>query len=144
MRRPRGFRGDSGVSSVELAVIAPSLLLLTLFVIQVCLWFYGRSVALESAREGVSQLRLAQTEQEYDDAVTGGALDSVKTYATKIGSGALNDPVVAGDYDDKKASVTVTVQGTTISLVPGLHFAISQKAHGRIERFQAAPLQPIP
>ena len=52
---------DRGASAVEFAVIAPTLLLLIFFIIQGGLYFYGRSVALQAARDGVSQLRLQTT-----------------------------------------------------------------------------------
>ena len=60
MRRARRRAGDEGSVALELAVIGPSLFVLIFFAIQVALYFYGCSVALQSAREGVSQLRLAQ------------------------------------------------------------------------------------
>lgn len=130
MKRTR--TDDSGASAVEMAIIAPSLLLLIFFVVQVSLWFYGRSVALSAAREGVSRLRLAQTEEVFKASYPG-VNDSVKRYASTIGSGALNNPRVNSVYGPD--SVTVTVSGTTISLIPFATFTVTQKAHGRIERF---------
>jgi Flp pilus assembly protein TadG len=132
MRCPR--RGDDrGVSAVELAFIGPSLLLLIFFVIQVALYLYGRSVALQTARDAVSQLRLAPDRAQFD-ALTGRVHDNAVTFAHRVGSGALNDVDEQPSYADDHVSVAVT--GTTISLVPGLTLHITEHASGRWERFE--------
>lgn len=126
-------RSDDGVSSVEFAFIAPVLLLLVWFVIQVTLYFYGRSVALQSAREAVSQYRLAQTQDQYN-AIHDGVQTSTDQFAAHVGSGALDDVTVTPDYTGN--SVTVTVTGATISLVPGLTLHVTETASGTVEKFQ--------
>lgn len=131
-RRPRG---DRGISALELAFIAPSLLLLIFFVIQAALYFYGRSVALQAAREGVSQLRLARTYSEYR-AIQESVATDVEDFASSVGSGALNSPSASSDYDGPAGRVTVTVTGSTISLVPFLHLSVTQQAGGQVERFR--------
>lgn len=134
MRR-RLTRDDRGVSALELAFIGPSLFLLIFFVIQAALYLYGRSVALQAAREGVSQLRLAQTEQDYNS-IRGGVLDNVRAFASHVGSGALDRPGVVPTYDDTAGRVNVVVTGQTISLVPFLTFHVTEQASGQVERFQ--------
>lgn len=113
-------------------------MLLICFVIQVSLFLYGRSVALQAAREGVSQVRLAQTGQDYD-AIKNKVRGDVANFASSVGSGALNVDGANGvqpSYDDAAGRVSVTVTGTTISLVPGLKLHVTEKASGQIERFQ--------
>jgi Flp pilus assembly protein TadG len=125
-------RDDRGVSAVEFAFIAPVLLLLVWFVIQAALYFYGRSVALQSAREAVSQYRLAQTQADYDavrDRVTANTTD----YAAHVGSGALNDVRVTPDYQGDR--VTVVVTGKPITLVPWLTLKVTETASGTVEKF---------
>ena len=133
-RRPRG---DDGVSALELSIIAPSLLLLIFFVIQGALYLYGRSVAEQAAREGVSRLRLEQTPDDYN-VDRAGIEGEVTRFARGIGSGALENPRVSSVYDDQHGTVTVTVTGTAISLI-GISFDITETATGHIERFQNAP-----
>jgi Flp pilus assembly protein TadG len=128
-------RRDEGSYSVELAIITPALLLLIFFVVQVSLFLYGRSVALQSAREGVSQLRLAQTQEDFL-AAEPGVHDTVVAFATNVGSGSLTNPVVVEDYNDVGGRVTVKVTGTTISLIPFATFHVSESASGTVERFQ--------
>jgi Flp pilus assembly protein TadG len=117
---------------VEFAFIAPVLLLLVWFVIQAALYFYGRSVALQSAREAVSQYRLAQTQEQYEavrDRVEANTID----YAAHVGSGALNDVTITPDYQGDR--VTVTVTGKPISLVPWLDLHVKEQASGTVEKF---------
>jgi Flp pilus assembly protein TadG len=52
-------RLERGASALEMAFVAPGLILLIFFSIQAALFFYGRNVAIQAAREGVSQMRVA-------------------------------------------------------------------------------------
>lgn len=134
MRGRRRSRNERGVSSLELAFIAPSLLVLIFFVVQVAFFLYGRSVALHAAREGVTELRLAQTRAQFD-ALIGGTKSDVEEFAHHIGSGALNIKNVTATYDQNgNGQVTVTVIGTTVSLI-GYTFTVTETASGSIERF---------
>jgi Flp pilus assembly protein TadG len=138
LRGPRGARRherDEGSAAIELAVIAPSLIVLIFFVIQGGLYLYGRSVALQSAREGVSQLRLAQSQTAYTQ-MQPGVADNVRTFASTIGKGALDGPVVVSAYDDQAGRVSVTVTGTTMSLIPFATFTVTETARGTVEKFR--------
>lgn len=151
-RRRYGLADDRGVSALELAIIAPSLLALIFLVIQGALYFYGRSVALQAARDGVSQLRLYTT---YDACQTGApqVAAGVVRFAGAVGRGALTRAVAtpacapatayyaggaggaAGGASAGSAEVTVTVSGRSISLL-GFSFHVTQTASGRVEQFQ--------
>jgi Flp pilus assembly protein TadG len=134
-RSRRRTGGDEGSAALELAVIGPTLFILIFFVIQVALYFYGRSVALQSAREGVSQLRVAQSAAEFDHAEPGVAT-SVQDFAAKVGSGALNGATMSADHDDAYDRVRVTVKGDAISLVPWMTWTVTQSASGVVEKFR--------
>ena len=143
LRRDQGLwltrRGDErGASALELAFLAPALLLLIFFSIQGALFFYGRSVAIQSAREGVSQLRVAQDAQTYDD-LKPHVISNVKNFAHNVGREALIAPDVVPTYDDQQGRVSVTVTGDVITLVPGLHLTVTERAYGSIERFEGDP-----
>lgn len=133
--RRKGDGRDGGSAAIELAVIAPSLIVLIFFVIQACLYFYGRSVALQSAREGVSQLRLAQSETAYTQQQAGVAAN-VRAFASNVGNGALDGPVMTSAYDGAAGRVRVTVTGTTISLIPFATFTVTETARGTVEKFR--------
>jgi Flp pilus assembly protein TadG len=140
---PRRLRGDDGASALELSIVAPAILALIFFAIQAGLFFYGRTVAVQAAREGVSQLRLAQTPQiaaNIEDDVE----DGIESYALALGREALLDPQATGTYDEDAGTVSMTVTGTTITLVPGLTLTATGVATGEIERFEADPLAGVP
>lgn len=127
--------GDEGSAALELAVIGPTLFVLVFFAIQVALYFYGCSVALQSAREGVSQLRLAQNEAQFEMAKTTVA-SSVEDYAAAVGNGALNDSQATLSHDEPYSRVTVKVTGDAISLVPGMTWTITRTSSGTVEEFR--------
>ena len=131
-------RDQRGVSAVEMAFIAPGLIFLIFFSIQGALFFYGRSVAIQSAREGVSQLRLAQDQATYDD-IRKGVTDNTEQFATAVGREALIDPLATPSYDDTAGRVRMKVQGRVISLIPWLDLTVTEEAEGPVERFESAP-----
>jgi Flp pilus assembly protein TadG len=126
------------VSAVEFAFIAPAFIFLIFFAIQGALFFYGRSVAIQSAREGVSQLRLAQDQATYDD-IRVGVKDNTEQFATAVGREALIDPLATPSYDDALGRVRMKVQGRVITLLPWLHLTVTEEAEGPVERFEGAP-----
>ena len=131
-RRPRGHRG---ASALELTLVAPGLLVFIFLTIQAGLYFYGRAVAEQAAREGVSRLRLAQTEQ-ISDAVRADVQTAVEAYAVAVGRETLLQPKATTTYDAGSGKVSVTVTGDVITLVPGLDLTITQQVFGEIERFE--------
>jgi Flp pilus assembly protein TadG len=136
-RRRSGRRDERGVSALELAFLAPGLLLLIFFGIQGALYFYGRNVAIQSAREGVAQLRLAQDQATYDSINTDVA-NNTERFAASIGHEALIGPSASPAYDDQAARVRMTVTGDVITLVPGLHLTVTEFAEGPVERFEGS------
>lgn len=135
-RRPRGAR-ERGSAALELAIVAPALLALIFFSLQAAFFFYGRAVATQAAREGVSQLRLAEDEQTYS-LLQGTALERTERYAANVGGAGLVDPSADSSYleqEDGTARVSVTVTGSVITLVPGLNLTASAQASGTVERF---------
>ncbi len=104
---------------------------------QASLYFYGRSVALQAAREGVSQLRLEESGTACESNKEVVAASTAK-YATTVGSGALNSAKVSPtcQYNSLgNSTVTVQVSGHAISLL-GFTLSINESASGRVEQFQ--------
>lgn len=133
--RFRRLRGERGASALELTFVAPALLLFLFFSIQAGLYFYGRAVAEQAAREGVSKLRLAQTEGVADD-LSADVQTAVEAYATAVGRETLLAPEATTTYDAEGGKVSVTVEGSVITLVPGLDLTVTQRVFGEIERFE--------
>jgi Flp pilus assembly protein TadG len=135
VRRLRRPRGDGGASALEMAILAPALLMIIFFAVQAGLYYYGRAVAIQAAREGVSQLRLAQ-DAATAEAIGGDVRVRTREFAVAVGRETLTSPRVESTYDDDAGAVSVTVSGQVITLVPGLDLTVSETVHGRIERFQ--------
>jgi TadE-like protein len=138
------------VSSLELAFIAPTLLALIFFLVQAALYFYGRSVALQAAREGVSQLRILDPNNPNTAlCTTPGMTDTIskntQAYASHIGSGALKSVQVIATCHvipgNNASTVTVEVKGSAISLF-GWTMTVDETATGRVEQFQDEAPQP--
>ena len=127
--------GDRGASAIELAFVAPVLLMLIFFSIQTSLWWYGRTVALQAAREGVSQLRLAPTEADYRQ-IVGPVTDRTERFAIAVGRESLLRPEATPEYDDAAGRVSMRVTGAVITLWPGVDLTVTQEAFGEIERFE--------
>lgn len=137
IRLLRRRRSERGASSLELAILAPSILALIFISIQTALWLYGRSVALNAAQEGVSRLRLVQPTL-YTPAIGEKVRTDIEAYAQQLAGNSLGDAQVADpSYDNPKGQVSFTVTGETVSLVPGLTLKVSQTATGPIEQFEA-------
>ncbi len=118
-----------------MSIVAPGLVLLIFFGIQSGLYFYGRTVAVQAAREGVALMRLGQTEQMALD-LTPMAEAKAEDFAVAVGRESLLDPVAEVDYDGAAGQVEVRVTGRVITLVPGLELEVSEVASGTIERFE--------
>ena len=103
--------------------------------IQAGLFFYGKTVAIQAAREGVSQLRLAQTADVYAD-IRGDVTRNTESYALSVGREALLNPVATPSYDEGAGRVTMDVRGDVITLVPGLQLRATAHAEGAVERFE--------
>ncbi len=136
MSRLQGLRrDDTGASALELALVAPALLLLIFFGIQAGLFYYGQTVAVQSAREGVSLVRLAQDEAQAAE-LAPLAQEKAESFAAAVGRESLLDPEAVVDYDALTGRVSVEVTGRVITLVPGLDLTVTQQAFGEIERFE--------
>jgi Flp pilus assembly protein TadG len=130
-------RSERGATSLELAILAPSILALIFISIQTALWLYGRSVALNAAQEGVSRLRLVQPPL-YTTAIGEGVRADIEAYAQQLGGNSLGNAKVAMPaYNNPEGMVSFTVTGDTVSLVPGLKLTVSRTATGPIEEFEA-------
>lgn len=94
-------------------------------------------MALQAARDGVTQLRLDQSADvcEADKPVVS---QKVLDFAGQVGSGALTAASVRPECHYQAgggSTVTVTVTGESISLI-GVSIHVTQTATGRVEQFQ--------
>lgn len=117
-------RSERGSATVEMVFIMPLLMLIVWVAMGAAMYYYGRTTALSSAQAGA-----AAWAAEHGTAADcrSAALD----LASRVGD-ALGSPQVActraGD------SITVTVSGSVLSLVPGWTPHVSQSATVPAER----------
>ena len=129
-RTPRGgpTERDGGSASLEIAILAPALLLLTFVVVQAGLWFYARNLALAAAQEGVTAGRA------YNAPATAGPVRARAFLAEQAGDSLTGTTVSSAGTTG--AVVRITVTGHSLSVLPGLPgIAITQSAQGTREHF---------
>jgi Flp pilus assembly protein TadG len=136
--RARVLRSDRGANPIELAILLPVITFALLASIQVSLYYLARSEALGAAQQGVTAQRayLARTgsgtatANQFVAHGDGWLAGEASTVSCPIpGSGDTTTPCTAAS-----TGVTITVTGFALSLVPGWNLAVTQSAHGTIER----------
>jgi Flp pilus assembly protein TadG len=117
---------DRGASPVELAIVAPLIIMLLFLAIQISAVFLARSAALSAAQEAVSAQRAYQ-------ARPGAGIAKGNEFLTHTGELLTDASVAAAPAEANEVAFTVT--GQALSVIPGMDFTVSQTAHGEIERF---------
>ncbi|KOX14889.1 TadE/TadG family type IV pilus assembly protein [Micromonospora profundi] len=127
--RRRLVAGDRerGANPVELAVVMPLILLLLFASIQVSAVFLARSTALNAAQSGVNAERLYQAPE-------GAGAASATRFLTATGGWLVGWDKNGPSCVTTEVEVTCTVRGRSLSVVPGVNFAVQQTAHGTVER----------
>jgi Flp pilus assembly protein TadG len=134
LRRGRELRRDRGSSAIELALLAPALLLLTMLVIQWALWFEARQVALNVAQQGARYARAQQTNWAQT------AVSEADAFYTQIHTHVLSSPQIRVTPDGGAPNqVYVTVTGYVPSLIPGMpRLTVRETSGGDVECFRPA------
>lgn len=137
-RRLRSAGADRGASVVELAVLAPTLMIMCMLILQFGLWFNARQAALAAAQAGATIAR----EEAADPTLNwqADAQNAAATYYANLHTGLLNDVAPSAYKGTGNAStVFVTVKGQLgYSVFPfwALNLRISATAGGPVECFR--------
>jgi Flp pilus assembly protein TadG len=115
--------------SIELVVLLPALFAVMFLGMQAALYYHARTVAITAAQEGA---RAAGSEHGQ---ASDGHLAARKFVATAGGDSVLQRSRTAVDLTSTTA--TVTVQGVSLSVIPGWKPAIRQSASVPVERLTA-------
>jgi Flp pilus assembly protein TadG len=120
------------MSTVELAITMPALLIAVLTVIQIGLWFHTRHLALAAAQDGVRVARAYDGTEATARARTMANLDDL---APTLLRGRSVEVTRAADQ------ATVTVRGHATSILGIFTLPVHETAQGPVERFipRAAP-----
>jgi Flp pilus assembly protein TadG len=135
----RAAGSDRGVSTVELAVLAPALLMLCMLIIQFGLWFNARQAALAAAQAGA---QVARQEAAIDPGWQAAAQTAATKYYRELNTKLLGK-LTATAWGRPTTDVYVTVSGPLgYSVFPffGLHLTVSATAGGPVECFRPASL----
>lgn len=123
---------DRGSSAVELAILAPAMLLATMLIIQFALWFNARHAALAAAQAGA---RIAREEAASNPSWQADAVTEATSYYDALGTKLLtNVQVPSPTMDNATHEVSVTVTGQLAGILPW-HMTITQTVAGPIECF---------
>jgi Flp pilus assembly protein TadG len=132
-QRRGGSRDEAGLTSLELVLIAPALFVLLFLGAQLALWYLAGSVATSAAHDGANAGAFAA-------AGPGAAYSRANAIVTGPGGGLLGTPSVTVTADGR--TVTVRVDGSAPSIVPGLDLPVHAKAVTPIEAFQPQKAKP--
>ena len=135
VRRSRSvIAGDRGSSAIELAILAPVLLILSMLAVQWALWFQARQVALDAAQAGA---RIARAQQPgWPAQSVSGALSFYRQVGTKLLGGPSASVSPSGGQPNQ---VFVTVTGTVPTLIPLIpRLTVTETAGGDVECFRPA------
>ncbi|MEX0816624.1 MAG: TadE/TadG family type IV pilus assembly protein [Gaiellales bacterium] len=126
------MKRERGSVALELAIVAPVLMLLVLGVLQFGLWYHAQNVVETAALEGA---RVAAAEDG-----TAGAGESRALEVLQEGLGQAADVEGAtASIDQDAARVEVTAQLPGLLPIPGLRsFSLSSEATAFRERFRPA------
>jgi Flp pilus assembly protein TadG len=125
-------KGERGTVSLELALVAPALMLLVLGVLQFGLWYHAQEVVQGAALEGA---RVAAAE---DGNAAAGQARAMEVLHEGLGSAATEEAASASVGPDvARVRVTARLQG--LLPIPGLSsFLLSSEASVFRERFRPA------
>lgn len=118
---------ERGSATLETVVLWPAVFLLIFGIVHAGLWFHARNVALSAAREGA---RAASMDDGSGGAARAAEFLTATTDGTVMRVGDIHETTDAG-------TVTVTVTGSSTTLVPGWRVDVSQSATAPIRRWTA-------
>lgn len=124
----RHFGREDGLATS--AIVIPGVVLLVVIALQVALWFLGSNIAQNAALDAYRDARAYRSTAE-----TG--TDAAHRILTQTG-GFLDNPIV--HVDRTGTTVTVTVTGAAVALIPGISLPpIQRTITGPVERWVPAP-----
>lgn len=133
MNRDR-LKDEAGAASlVQTVLVAPVLLFALMLIVQFGLMFHARNVAENAAQEGAAAAR------HFRGTEADGHARALE-YLEVLGPKTLAGRKVTVNRTQQEA--TVTISGTVISVVPGMHLQVNESASGPVERYVPPVVQP--
>jgi len=126
VQRQRRTRDERGSVAIQMVFLLPALFAVMFLGVQASLYYHARSVALAAAEEGAREAAGQAGSRESGVAVA-------KTFLLDAGGeDVMTDTDITGTRSAITATVTVT--GTTLSVIPGWKGTVTQRASMPVER----------
>ena len=118
--------GERGSASMQVVILLPLLFSIMFLGLQAALFYHARTVAIAAAQEGA---RAAGSE-------TGSAEEGIAAAAAFIAAAGGADVIEGASVSGSRsaATATVTVRGTSLSVLPGWSPRVTQSATMPVER----------
>lgn len=116
------------MTTVQLAILFPAVLLWVMLIVQYGLWWHGKQVANAAAAEAIDAAQAPDGTEGDGSAAARRFLD---------GSGNLTGVTITVDRGAEE--VTAEVRGQAPQLIPGFSWSVTSRSHGPIERFVPLP-----
>lgn len=128
-RRLRRRCGERGSVSIELVILLPVLFAVMFLGMQAALYYHARTVAIAAAQEGA---RAAGGEQ-------GKTSDGIAAAASFVDDAGGDDVLIGASASANRTATvaTVTVEGRSLSVIPGWSPVVRQSATVPVERLTA-------
>ncbi len=120
----RRLHGDTGMTTSQVAILFPAVLLWLMLIVQYGLWWHAKQVANAAAAEAVDVVQIPT-------ASTASGETAARDFLAQ--SGNLTD--IAVTVKRTPALVTVEVTGRAPRLVPGFSWSVTARSQGPVERF---------
>jgi len=125
MNRSGRARDERGSATLQLVVLLP-LLFTALFVgVQAAVWYQARTIACAAAQIGA-------TAGAAENASAGDGIAAASHFAQAKGGDVLAGSTVNGRRT--ATTVTVSVRGAALSVIPGMRFRVDQSVSAPVER----------
>lgn len=118
-------RSERGSVTLEMVVLLPLLFLLLLAGLQAAMIHHARAIAIGAAQEGV---RAAASE----NGTVAAGVAAAHSFATEVGRDALGSVDVTGERT--AVAATISVSGTSLTVIPGWDPTVVQSATLPVER----------
>jgi Flp pilus assembly protein TadG len=125
---------DRGASAVELVILAPTLIIVSLLIVQFAIWFDAQHAALAAAQEGDL---VAREDAAISSGWQGLAATAAENYYRGLGTGVLSD-VLAQTGTGAGETVSVTVSGKLAGVFPR---TVTVTVSGPVECFRTQASQ---
>lgn len=124
----RRFRDESGMTTTQVAILFPAVLLWLMLIVQYGLWWHAKQVANAAAAEAVDAAQV-------ENGTAGEGTAAASNYLAQ--SGNLTNVTVT--VDRQPTLVTAEVQGDAPQLVPGVSWSVTARSEAPVERFIPEP-----